>query len=167
MKCPKCSYERRPQDDAPDWQCPSCKVAYAKVMRAPAAMAPVVAPVAVAAEPEEQEDDLHERILLTAQGQRIVIWSIVAVFVLRAIDRSQLLPALLLELLLLGTALYRVSGVVKMCTGLGSTQNRKLLFMVLSFFPLINLILLAHLSVKATRIARDAGWRVGLFGARP
>lgn len=114
-----------------------------------------------------EEDDLHERILLAAQGQRIVIWSIVAVFILRAADRSQLLPALLLELLLIGTALYRVSGVVKMCTGLGSTQNRKLLFMVLSFFPLINLVLLVHLSLRATRMAREAGWQVGLFGARP
>ena len=31
MICPKCQYERIPNDDAPAWQCPSCKVAYAKV----------------------------------------------------------------------------------------------------------------------------------------
>ena len=30
-RCPKCRYERQPDDSAPDWQCPSCGVAYAKV----------------------------------------------------------------------------------------------------------------------------------------
>lgn len=29
--CPKCSYTRKPDDNAPDWQCPSCQVAYNKV----------------------------------------------------------------------------------------------------------------------------------------
>ncbi|UOD33687.1 hypothetical protein INH39_19745 [Massilia violaceinigra] len=31
--CPKCRYRRKPEDEAPAWQCPSCKVAYNKVMR--------------------------------------------------------------------------------------------------------------------------------------
>lgn len=30
MECPACQYVRQPEDDAPDWQCPSCKRAYAK-----------------------------------------------------------------------------------------------------------------------------------------
>lgn len=30
-KCPKCGYERKVTDFAPDWQCPSCGVAYVKV----------------------------------------------------------------------------------------------------------------------------------------
>lgn len=30
MKCPKCGYARKMGDAAPDWQCPSCGVAYAK-----------------------------------------------------------------------------------------------------------------------------------------
>lgn len=29
--CPKCKYTRKPDDYAPAWQCPSCKVAYNKV----------------------------------------------------------------------------------------------------------------------------------------
>ena len=33
MKCPKCSYVRKSTDDAPEWQCPTCKVAYAKVQQ--------------------------------------------------------------------------------------------------------------------------------------
>jgi len=29
-RCPRCRYERRSSDTAPDWQCPSCEVAYVK-----------------------------------------------------------------------------------------------------------------------------------------
>jgi len=29
--CPKCHYERKPQDAGPDYECPSCGVIYAKV----------------------------------------------------------------------------------------------------------------------------------------
>jgi TPR repeat protein len=28
--CPKCGYERKPQESVPDWQCPRCGIAYAK-----------------------------------------------------------------------------------------------------------------------------------------
>lgn len=32
--CPKCAYTRQPHDANPDWQCPACGVAYAKVAEA-------------------------------------------------------------------------------------------------------------------------------------
>jgi hypothetical protein len=32
MICPKCHYQRQPTDTAPQWQCPACGVAYAKLM---------------------------------------------------------------------------------------------------------------------------------------
>jgi len=32
--CPKCSHARQPTEEAPDWQCPACGVAYAKVAAA-------------------------------------------------------------------------------------------------------------------------------------
>lgn len=31
--CPQCAYTRRPQDQNPAWQCPSCGVAYTKAQR--------------------------------------------------------------------------------------------------------------------------------------
>ena len=34
MKCPKCGYSRTMGDTAPEWQCPSCGIAYAKVQEA-------------------------------------------------------------------------------------------------------------------------------------
>ena len=30
--CPKCHYTRRPEDTAPDWQCPNCGIAIAKYL---------------------------------------------------------------------------------------------------------------------------------------
>lgn len=30
MKCPGCGYERKASDNAPEWQCPSCEIAYNK-----------------------------------------------------------------------------------------------------------------------------------------
>ena len=35
--CPKCNYVRQPTDQAPEWQCPSCQVAYSKAAGAPPA----------------------------------------------------------------------------------------------------------------------------------
>ena len=32
--CIKCGYTRKPEDEAPEWQCPSCEVAYAKAEKA-------------------------------------------------------------------------------------------------------------------------------------
>ncbi|MFZ2268053.1 MAG: tetratricopeptide repeat protein [Azonexus sp.] len=39
--CPKCQYQRVASDTAPDWQCPKCGVAYAKVMGSPTTTARV------------------------------------------------------------------------------------------------------------------------------
>jgi glutaredoxin len=37
-RCPKCRYERQSTDTAPEWQCPSCGVAYSKLESAPPAV---------------------------------------------------------------------------------------------------------------------------------
>ncbi len=44
MICPKCGYERRPTDMAPDYECPKCGIVYAK-FNAARAPAPVLQPV--------------------------------------------------------------------------------------------------------------------------
>lgn len=177
MKCPKCGYERLPADSAPAWQCPSCKVAYNKVMPAlaptPKSAAPVVpvAQVAPAAPPaadktEIEEYERSEREWLAARGQKIVIWCVLLNFVLSALSRGHVMPNLLVQVLYFVVAAFSLLGVVKICSGLAKGQNQKLLFMVLSFFPLINLATLLYLSTKTTRMLREAGWSVGLLGAR-
>ena len=167
MKCPKCGYERRPTDSAPQWQCPSCQVAYVKAAQAqgvsvkPAAQRTTTrAPT----EPVEADSDDHERLL--SQGQKIVIYSIILNFVLRGLDRSHVAPDWVTYVLYFCTAAYSLLGVLKICSGLQKSQGTKIVYMVLSYFPLINLIALVYLNVQATRRLRQAGWTVGLLGAR-
>ena len=37
MRCPSCGYVRKPEDQAPEWQCPACQVVYAKASQSSAA----------------------------------------------------------------------------------------------------------------------------------
>ena len=65
--CPKCRYERKPSDTAPDWQCPACGIAYMKY-HAPAAPAATVPPPAAPAEREMTEAEALDN----RRGARIV-----------------------------------------------------------------------------------------------
>lgn len=42
MICPKCRYKRKPVETAPDWQCPSCGVAYSKATASNSRVTPKV-----------------------------------------------------------------------------------------------------------------------------
>jgi hypothetical protein len=173
MKCPKCSYERQAADDAPDWQCPSCKVAYVKASQAQnqaakpdAGLARKPAPV-VESDPEQEAIEAETRLVLGAQGQKILIYSILLNMVLRAIDRSQEMSSMALTVLGACVAIYALFGVVRTCSGLGRGQGQKILFMIFSFFPFVNLVVFVYLSLKITKALREAGWQVGLLGAKP
>jgi len=173
VKCPKCGYERRPTDSAPQWQCPSCHVAHVKAAQAQDVSAkPRVQPTAqrvpptqrAAVEPVEVDSDELEWLL--SRGQKIVIYSILLNFVLRGLDQGHVATDWVIYGLYFCTAAYSLLGVLKICSGLQKSQGTKILFMVLSYFPLINLIALVYLNVQATRRLRQAGWTVGLLGAR-
>jgi len=114
-----------------------------------------------------EDHEFEERHSLAARGQRIVIYSILLNFVLRAAEQAHAFPDLVMQLLFVCTAIYSLWGVVQICSGLYESQGKKLLLMALCFFPLINVITLVYLSVRTTRMLRAAGWTVGLLGARP
>jgi hypothetical protein len=115
----------------------------------------------------EDEGDADDRHWLAAAGQKIVIYSILLNFVLNALQRSQLLSGYWLASLFLCVAVFALVGVLKICSGLGKSQNQKIVFMVLSFIPLVNIFALVYLSMKTSKMLREAGWEVGLLGARP
>ena len=112
----------------------------------------------------EEEEERH---WLAAAGQKIVIYSIIINFVLRSAEKSIAPPEMMMNALFFFTAVYSLVGVLKICSGLEKTQNEKIVFMVLSFFPLINVLMLVYLSIKTSTMLRAAGWKVGLLGARP
>ncbi len=103
---------------------------------------------------------------LAARGQKIVIYSILMNFIVGAMDRSHAVPAWVVQALFLGTAVLALLGVIRICSGLGKSQNYKLLMMVLAFFPLVNLVALVYLNIQATRNLRAAGYDVGLLGVK-
>jgi hypothetical protein len=171
MKCPKCGYVRLPTDVAPEWQCPSCQVAYVKARAragdSAAAGSASNSPKSPELSPAPVEaDDPDELAALAASGQKIVIYSIVLTFVLRSMLQSNALSPLIIMVLAFGVGAFSLFGVLRICSALKKSQNQKLMFMALACIPLVNLIALVMLNFKATAFLRSAGWRVGLLGAR-
>lgn len=164
MKCPKCGYVRLVTDAAPDWQCPSCQVAYIKAKAG--AGEPVEAVPESAAAQAAEGHDVDERAVLAASGQKIVIYCILLTFVVQALTQGNVVAPLVAMGMYFCVAAYSLFGVLRICSALGKSQNQKLTFMALSCMPWVNLVALIVLNVKATALLRAAGWRVGLLGAR-
>ena len=171
MKCPKCGYVRLATDVAPEWQCPSCQVAYVKagvptgesVAAGSASSSPRVPKLVPA---PAGTDDPGELAALAASGQKIVIYSILLTFVLRGMVQGNVVAPLVAMVMAFGVAVYSLVGVLRICSALEKSQNQKLMFMALSCMPWLNLLALVMLNAKATALLRSAGWRVGFLGAR-
>lgn len=172
MKCPKCAYVRVATDVAPEWQCPSCQVAYVKasvptgesVAAGSARNSPKVPKLASAPVGTDDQDEL---VALAASGQKIVIYSILLTFVVRGMVQGNVVAPLVAMVMAFAVAAYSLVGVLRICSALEKSQNQKLMFMALSCMPWLNLVALVMLNAKATALLRSAGWRVGLLGARP
>src|SRR5215471_17533898 len=141
MKCPRCGYERKASDEAPAWQCPSCKVAYVKAAApAPSSTGPVPGqgtspktPFQVSAAisnrestpPADDDIDTGVRVWQAARGQKIIIYCILLNFVLGGIERARALPDLVMLGLYILTAVWSLLGVVRICSGLQKSQGQK------------------------------------------
>lgn len=101
-----------------------------------------------------------------ALGQKMLIRSVLGSFLLGAAARGgHLLPGVVFGLSMALTV-YSLRGVVRLGIGLGKSRGATIACMVASFVPLLNLLAWITLSLQATRRLRDAGWQVGLLGAR-
>jgi hypothetical protein len=97
-----------------------------------------------------------------ASGQKLVIYACL-VYILAGVAQSQIgrvggllaLPALVMALV----------GVVQVMSGLAWSLFARIAVLVLMFVPLINLITLLVVNSRATAALRNAGYRVGFFGA--
>ncbi len=80
MKCPKCQYVRQALEEAPDWQCPKCGIAYQKYKptEKPAAKLPAPAAVAASKKPAKKNSGLFKDL-------RIMVLLLILLFV--ALDR--------------------------------------------------------------------------------
>jgi hypothetical protein len=98
-----------------------------------------------------------------AAGQRMIIFAILLNIV------AAILSVTVAESLIwlgAGATVLAILGLVRLSDGLGYSGGTKILLIILSFFPLIALVMLLVINDKATKALRAAGYKVGLFGAR-
>jgi len=138
------------------------KTAAAAATAAKGATNPYAPPASTKAPAEPVEDDADLESL--ALGQKLVIYTIIANLAWAAIRTS--MPPLLAGLLALAITIVALVGVWKISTALGSNIVMKILAILSMFVPLANLIVLVLLSVRATKRLKEAGYTVGLLGAR-
>lgn len=97
------------------------------------------------------------------KGQKLILYAIlinIAVFFL--VNVNPLLG--LINLVSLGMSIW---GLVLLGRGMESSLLMKVVCVICLFIPFVNFITLLVLNSKATKILRDAGYKVGLMGASP
>lgn len=96
-----------------------------------------------------------------ASGQKLTIYSIILNVAGIALQH----PPVLLLLASLAAIVMSIVGIVRLCGGFGHSAATKVFLVIGCFVPLLNLIILVALSMKATGRLREAGYKVGLLGA--
>ena len=97
-----------------------------------------------------------------AGGQKMVIWAIV-------LNVASLLTQSVADLwIVLGIAAIAlgISGLLLLAKGLGYSTAKKVGLVILAAIPLIGLLMLVMVNARATKVLKEAGYRVGLLGAR-
>jgi hypothetical protein len=103
---------------------------------------------------------------LIASGQRTLILGIGLGFLFnRAINLPQV-PPLAGDLAWLALGLLRLKGVTRMGVGLAHSRGWVIALMVMNFVPLVNLLSWIVINVRAMKILRAEGYRIGLLGAK-
>ena len=97
-----------------------------------------------------------------ASGQKMIIFAIL-VHISSVILQIAVHP--LFAVLGLVALVLSFVGIIKLALGLGSSLIMKILYLLLMFIPLINLITLLVLNGRATKVLRESGYKVGLLGA--
>jgi hypothetical protein len=115
--------------------------------------------------PETELNDSESSNLIiesVASGQKLIIYAIL-INLAATVLQIAVHPAI--GLLGLVSLVMSIIGIIKLSTGLGSSLIAKIIYVVLMFLPLINLITLLVLNASATKALRANGYKVGLMGA--
>lgn len=118
------------------------------------------------------------RVREIAVGQKMLIYAILAIFfgrggafvglmIANASDNAVLSAVFLViyGLVILVTLAFMLYAVYRVAGSLGFSTASKVLLLIAMVIPLVNLITLLVLNGKATNHLRDAGVRIGFFGA--
>lgn len=103
---------------------------------------------------------------LIASGQRTLILGIGLGFLFNRAINNPLMPPLAGDVAWLALGLLRLKGVTRMSVGLAHSRSWVIALMVMNFVPLVNLLSWIVINVRATKILRAEGYRIGLLGAK-
>jgi hypothetical protein len=120
---------------------------------------PYAAPTASIETTERLDPDRLEALEF---GQKLLIWSIIAwLLAFGTVFVAGFLGALF-GFLSLAMSLF---GVINVASGLGYGTLRKVILVLGLFVPFIGFLIVLLLVFRAVRPLREAGYRIGLFGA--
>ena len=124
-------------------------------------MNPYSPPKAEVADVDASADIDYVRLNRVASGQRLII----SAFLLSigAAILAAILPFAFIFTLV--ASVMGIVGVVRATGGLGTHAVMRVLYSLLMLVPLFNLLVVARLSAKSTKVLRAAGYKVGLLGA--
>lgn len=106
----------------------------------------------------------YERMDAVASGQRILIYTFIAALLSGGL-RAQVDPVLSL-VVALAIAAVSIYGAVRVDKGLGGSLFSRIVYAIAMLLPLVSLIIMITLSMRATKVLRAAGYQVGLLGAK-
>lgn len=97
-----------------------------------------------------------------ADGQKIVIFAILAYFIAMMV-RAVFPP--LTYIIIPASLIMSLVGLIKVVRILKMHTVFKVIYFILLFVPLINILALASINARATKMLRAGGYKVGLLGA--
>ncbi|MBH1971693.1 hypothetical protein FK216_10025 [Moraxellaceae bacterium AER2_44_116] len=162
--CGKCSYTRTEHDHVPEWQCPSCGVAYNKIkkIQESARSSPVAASTA---KKEVKVEEVNLETQDVVLGQKFVVYGVflqfLSMFLIPVISIWMVTAALTL----IGVILLIV-GLTKVLSRVGSSTFSQVLHYIGVFLPLLNLIVYFSVNTKANTFLKHHGYEVGALGPR-
>jgi|GEM_PF-3106922 len=160
--CGKCSYVRGENEHVPDWQCPSCGVAYNKVKKAP----PEVSQPAIKQQTEPRQTDTDDTITQDVDnGQKLMIYGVLSSFLAFSIIEAVLSIWIAIGVAIVGFILT-IIGILKVLSGVKASMLSKALHVIVYFIPLINLLTLFSVNRKANNFLKDNGYEVGALGPK-
>ena len=116
--------------------------------------------------PIELSEIDEKKIKGVALGQKVIIYSILLYFVAVGISTASQTTSLLIIIPLVLWFALSLFGVFKVLANIKMHLAFKILYFVLLFIPLINLFALLGLNSRATKTLKEAGYKVGLLGAK-
>lgn len=110
-----------------------------------------------------QDTDTSGSIEDVASGQRLVIFAILANIIGAILSRT---ADPIWGLVLIASGVVAIVGLLRLSKGLGYSTGKKVLLVIAAFIPLVSLIMLVMVNQRANEALKNAGYKVGLLGAK-